>query len=106
MTEPIDYEAIKDTAYANTHITATELAELLDIPRSKAIAIMAVLASRRCARVMMNVYCDACATGVRPSDCLPFGEGFPQGPYVCLSCGKVHETLDGLRFEVGATSVY
>jgi len=87
---------------ASTNAMPHQLAVLLGIEYSDAIAILAVLEAEGLCEMKLLVYHN-CEPDV-PAGAIPYGIGFPDLPWTCPHCGSVVENYNELSFDLMAIS--
>ncbi|MBF2008190.1 MAG: hypothetical protein IGS49_22780 [Chlorogloeopsis fritschii C42_A2020_084] len=87
---------------ASTSAMPHQLAVLLGIEYSDAVAILAVLEAEGLCEMKLLVYHN-CEPDV-PVDAIPYGTGFPNLPWTCPHCESIVENYDELSFDLMAIS--
>jgi hypothetical protein len=95
-------ELSKHFMTASTNVMPHQLAVLLGIEYSDAIAILAVLEAEGLCEMKLLIYHN-CEPDV-PVDAIPYGKGFPDLPWTCPNCDMVLENYDELSFDLMAIS--
>lgn len=79
-----------------------QVAALLGLQYSDALAILAILEADRLCENKLLIY-HKCEPEV-PTGAIPFGRGFPDLPWICPQCGESVENYNELSFDVMAQS--
>lgn len=87
---------------ASTNVMPHQLAVLLGIEYSDAIAILAVLEAEELCEMKLLIYHN-CEPDI-PVDAIPYGIGFPDLPWTCPNCESIVESYDELSFDLMAIS--
>jgi len=95
-------ELSKHFMTASTNVMPHQLAVLLGIEYSDAIAILAVLEAEGLCEMKLLIYHN-CEPNV-PVGAIPYGKGFPDLPWTCPNCDMVLENYDELSFDLMAIS--
>ncbi|MGJ5675104.1 MAG: hypothetical protein ACR9NN_16070 [Nostochopsis sp.] len=95
-------ELSKHFMTASTSVMPHQLAVLLGIEYSDAIAILAVLEAEGLCEMKLLIYHN-CEPDV-PVDAIPYGIGFPDLPWICPHCESIVESYDELSFDLMAIS--
>ena len=95
-------ELSKHFMKASTTAMPHQLAVILGIEYSKALAILTVLEVEGLCQIKLLVYHN-CELDT-PIDAIPFGKGFPNLPWICPNCGTSVDNYDELSFNFIAYS--